>query len=161
MNGAWYIISTKPRAEKKLQAILHILHILHVLPTYVKVRKVQRRTVKADIPIFPGYLMARLSSEDRLNVLKTNLATAVIPLSNARVALHQLHQVMKAAKETEDFRLVVPTEAGDSVRIVNGPMKGLQGRVKTVEGKTILTVNVEAFGGAIEVQVSPEDCVPA
>ena len=161
MDSAWYIICTKPRTEKKLQSILQVLHVLNVLPTYVKIRKVQRRTVKTDIPIFPGYLMARLSAEDRLNVLKTNLATAVMPLPNARVALRQLHQIMKAAKETEDFRLVLPTEAGDAVRIVNGPMKGLQGRVKTVEGKTILTVNVEAFGGAIEVQVSPEDCVPA
>ena len=72
--------------------------------------------------------------------------------------LRQLHQVTKAAKETEEFRLVTPTTAGDVVRIVSGPMRGLEGRVKVVDGKTLLTVNVEAFGGAFEVQVSPEDC---
>lgn len=161
MSGTWYILCTKPRAEKKIQSILQAWHILNVLPTYVKVRKVQRRTVKTDIPIFPGYLMARLDAEQRLSVMKTNLTVAVLPLPNARVVLRQVHQLVKAAKATEDFRLVVPTEAGDAVRIVNGPMKGLEGRVKTVEGKTLLTVNVEAFGGAIEVQVSPEDCVAA
>ena len=161
MSEMWYILYTKPRAEKKLQAILQAWHVLHVMPTYVKIRKVQRRTVKTDIPIFPGYLMARLDAEKRLNVIKTNLTAAVLPLQNARAVLRQLHQLAKAAMQTEDFRLVVPTGAGDAVRIVNGPMKGLEGRVKTVDGKTFLTVNAEAFGGAIEMQVSPEDCVPA
>ena len=161
MSEAWYILCTKPRTEKKLQAILQAWHVLNVMPTYVKVRKVQRRTVKTEIPIFPGYMMARLDAEKRLNVIKTNLTTAVLPLQNARAVLRQLHQLVKASMQTEEFRLVMPTEAGDSVRIVNGPMKGLEGRVKTVEGKTLLTVDVEAFGGAIEVQVSPEDCVAA
>ena len=161
MSESWYIVCTKPRAEKKLQAILRAWHVLNVMPTYVKVRKVQRRTVKTDIPIFPGYLMARLDTEKRLNVIKTNLTTAVLPLKNARAVLRQLHQLVKASMQTEEFRLVMPTQAGDAVRIVNGPMMGLEGRVKTVEGKTLLTVDVEAFGGAIEVQVSPEDCVAA
>ena len=161
MSENWYIICTKPRVEKKLQAILRTLHVLNVMPTYVKVRKVQRRTVKTDIPIFPGYLMARHDAEKRLTVIKTNLTTAVLPLQNARAVLRQLHQLVKAAMQTEEFRLVVPTGAGDAVRIVNGPMKGIEGRVKTVEGKTFLTVNVEAFGGAVEVQVSPKDCIAA
>lgn len=161
MSGNWYILCTKPRAEKKVQSILRTWHVLNVMPTYVKVRKVQRRTVKTDIPIFPGYLMARLDAEKRLNIIKTNLTTAVLPLQNARAVLRQLHQLVKAAMQTEEFRLVVPTGTGDAVRIVNGPMKGIEGRVKTVEGKTLLTVNVEAFGGAVEVQVSPEDCIAA
>lgn len=157
----WYILHTKPRVEKKLQSILQALHVLNVMPTYLKVRKVQRRTVKTDIPLFPGYLLARLDAEKRLIVIKTNLTVAVEPLQNARAVLRQLHQLVKASMQTEEFRLVMPTGAGDAVRIVNGPMKGLEGRVKTVEGKTLLTVDVEAFGGAIEVQVSPEDCAAA
>ena len=137
--------------------------IWNVLPTYVKIRKVQRRTVKADLPIFPGYLVAKLDTDERLRVLKTNMTVAVLPLSapDARSVLHQLHQIVKATNATEEFRLVPPTAVGDSVRIVSGPMKGLAGRVKVVDGKTLLTVNVEAFGGAFEVQVSPSDCVPA
>ena len=163
MNGTWHIVRTKPRAEKKMQSLLQAWRIWNVLPTYVKVRKVQRRTEKADIPVFPGYLVAKLDAGERLRVLKTNMAVAVLPLaaSEARSVLRQLHQVAKAAKETEEFRLVAPTTAGDVVRIVSGPMRGLEGRVKVVDGKTLLTVNVDAFGGAFEVQVSPSDCVPA
>lgn len=144
--------------EKKLQALLQAWHIWNVLPTYVKVRKVQRRTVEAELPLFPRYMMARLDGEERLRVLKTNMTVGMLPLANARLVLRQLHQLVKATKAADAFNLVAPTWAGDAVRIVRGPMKGLEGHVKTQDGATVLTVNVEAFGGAIEVKVSPDDC---
>ena len=159
MDSSWYVLCTKPNAEKKLQSWLTAWHIWNVLPTYEKVRKVQRRTVRTDLPLFPRYMMARLDPDERVRVLRTNLALAALPLPNARAVLRQLHKIVKATQATDAFTLVAPTEVGDAVRIVHGPMKGLTGRVKTVDGATILTVNVEAFGGAIEVQVSPADCL--
>ena len=154
----WYILRTKPRAEKKLQSYLMAWRIWNILPSYIKVRKVQRRTVRTEIPLFPSYVLARLNEENRLRVLKTNTVLVAQPLPNASAVLRQLHQIMKAAKETEELRVVAPTEAGDKVRIVQGPMKGMEGRVTVVDGKSLLTLNLDAFGGAIEVHVSPSDC---
>ena len=68
---------------------------------------------------------------------------------------------MKAAKETEELRVVAPTETGAKVRVAQGPMKGLEGRVTVQNGKSLLTLNLEAFGGAIELQVSPSDLIAA
>ena len=161
MNGSWYVLCTKPRMEKKLQLMLKAWHIWNVLPTYVKVRKVQRRTVENELPIFPRYMMAKLDTQERIRVLKTNLTIGVLPIPNARAVMHQIHQIIKAVNASDEFSLVAPTETGDSVRIVRGPMKGLAGRVKTVEGKSLLTLNLDAFGGAIEVQVSLSDCIAA
>ncbi|MBQ6457219.1 MAG: hypothetical protein IJJ51_00270 [Kiritimatiellae bacterium] len=161
-NGAmWYVLRTKPRGEKKLQALLQAWRVWNVLPTYVKVRRASRHIIKTDMPLFPCYLLARLDAAERLRVLKTNMTVAILPLPDARRVLRDVHQAVRATKATEDFRLVAPTRAGDAVRIVQGPMKGLSGRVKVVEGKTLLTVNIEAFGSAIEVQVAPEDCIAA
>lgn len=161
MNGNWYTLCTKPRTEKKLRSLLQSWHVWNVLPTYVKVSRFQRRMEKNEIPLFPGYMMAKLDADERIRVLKTNMTFAILPLPNARAVLRQLHQVIRAANATADFSMVAPTAAGAAVRVVSGPMKGLVGKVKTVDGKTLLTMNVEAFGGAVEVQVSPEDCVPA
>ena len=161
MPQTWYAIHVKPRTEKKLQSLLLAWRVWNVLPSYVKVRKVQRRTVKTEIPMFPGYVLARLGEGDRLRVLRTNLAVAMSPIDRPLPVLRRLHGLVKAAQDADSFRLVPPTESGDFVHIVKGPMKGLEGRVKVVDGKALLTVNVEAFGGAVEVQVSPSDCVPA
>ena len=160
-DSIWYILRTKPRAEKKLQSYLMAWHVWNVLPSYIKVRKVQRRTVKTEMPLFPGYVLARLNDEERLRVIKTNTVVVMQPLTNARAVLRQLHQVIKAAKETEELRIVAPTETGDKVKIVQGPMKGMEGRVTVVDGKSLLTLNLDAFGGAIEVQVSTADCIAA
>lgn len=157
-DSVWYVLRTKTRVEKKLQAYLKAWRIWNVLPSYVKVRKVQRRTVRTEFPLFPGYILARLNEDARIRVLKTNLTLFMQPLADARTVLHQLHQIMKAAKETDELRIVAPTETGDKVRIVQGPMKGMEGRVTVVNGKSLLTLNLDAFGGAIEVQVSPSDC---
>lgn len=160
-DSIWYVLRTKPRAEKKLQSYLMAWHVWNILPSYTKVRKVQRRTVKTEIPLFPGYILARLTDEERLRAIKTNTILFAQPLPNIRTVLRQLHQVMKAAKETEELRIVAPTETGDKVKIVQGPMKGMEGRVTVVDGKSLLTLNLEAFGGAIEVQVSTDDCIAA
>lgn len=160
-DSIWYVLRTKPRAEKKLQSYLMAWHVWNILPSYIKVRKVQRRTVKTEIPLFPGYILARLTDEERLRAIKTNTILFAQPLPNIRTVLRQLHQVMKAAKETEELRIVAPTETGDKVKIVQGPMKGMEGRVTVVDGKSLLTLNLEAFGGAIEVQVSTDDCIAA
>lgn len=157
----WYILRTKPRAEKKLQSYLSAWHCLSVLPSFTRVRKVQRRTVKTEIPLFPSYLLARLSDDERLRALCTNTILFAQPLANPRAVLHQLHQIMKAAKETEELRVVAPTETGAKVRVAQGPMKGLEGRVTVQNGKSLLTLNLEAFGGAIELQVSPSDLIAA
>lgn len=160
-DSIWYVLRTKPRAEKKLQSYLMAWHVWNILPSYIKVRKVQRRTVKTEIPLFPGYILARLTDEERLRAIKTNTILFAQPLPNIRTVLRQLHQVMKAAKETEELRIVAPTATGDKVKIVQGPMKGIEGRVTVVDGKSLLTLNLEAFGGAIEVQVSTDDCIAA
>ena len=160
-DSIWYILRTKPRTEKKLQSYLMAWHVWNILPSYIKVRKVQRRTVKTEIPLFPSYILARLDEEKRLRVLRTNTVLLAQPLPNARAVLRQLHQIMKAVKETEELRIVAPTETGDKVKIVQGPMKGMEGRVTVVDGKSLLTLNLDAFGGAIEVLVSPSDCIAA
>ena len=159
MIANWYTLCTKPRMEKKLRTMLQSWHIWNVLPTYVKTSKFQRRTVKNELPLFPGYIMARLDAAERLRVLKTNMTFAILPLPNARSVLRQLHQVVKAANATQNFNLVAPTVSGATVRVVSGPMKGLVGKIKTVDGKTLLTLNAEAFGCAVEVPISPEDCL--
>lgn len=82
-------------------------------------------------------------------------------MPGARAVIHQLHQIMKAANATDEVRFVPPAETGDKVKIVKGPMKGLEGRVTVVGGKSLLTLNLDAFGGAIELQISPTDCIAA
>ncbi|MBQ3749234.1 MAG: hypothetical protein II863_17640, partial [Kiritimatiellae bacterium] len=51
------MLFVKPRMEKKLHAIMQRLHIWHCIPMYTRTRKVQRRVVRTELPLFPRYVL--------------------------------------------------------------------------------------------------------
>ena len=130
----------------------------HYLPLFVKVRRIQRRKVRTELPLFPGYVFARLGPESRLAMLKTNLIVRVIPVTRERELIHQLRQIAHAGRASDGIRKVPPYKVGDLVRVVHGPFYGVEGYVKRDEGGTSIVLNVEILGQAVAVAISPSDC---
>ncbi len=158
MPRVWYLIHVKPRTEKKMQAWLSALKIWNYLPVSVNVRKVQRRTVRTEIPIFPSYILARMNDDERVQAMKSNLVVVLIPVERPRQVIHQLRQVVRAARNSQELKSVpISAETRTLVRIKNGPLAGLEGYVKRVGDKCMVVANMDVLGTAIEVEVSPED----
>jgi len=154
----WYVLHVKPRTEKKVAAYLSQYRFFCHLPIYVKVTKVQRRKVRRELPLFPGYVFTRLSPDERIKMLQTNLIVKTIVVDRPRETVHQLRQVSKAGRNaTELRRLAQVFKAGDYVRIVSGPMRGTEGYVMRDGGRTTLCLNVEVLGAAAGIYISPED----
>jgi transcription antitermination factor NusG len=157
MKREWYVLHVKPRTEKKVMRFLEGYGYFRHLPLYVKVTKVQRRKVRRELPIFPGYVFTRLLPEERINMLRTNLLVRTIPVPRPREMIHQLRQIRRASMVSSAMRLVNPFKAGDFVRIKYGPMHGIEGYVKREGSKATICLNVEILGAAVEVAVSPGD----
>ena len=153
----WYVLHVKPRTEKKVMQYLALGRGFRHLPVYVKVTKVQRRKVRRELPIFPGYVFAHLSPNERLAVLKSNLIVHPIPVPNPREMIHQLRQIAHAGRGSTEMRPTNPFKEGDYVRVKYGPMHGTEGYVKREGAKATVVLNVAALGTAVEVSVSPED----
>lgn len=120
----------------------------------------QRRTKRIEEPVFPGYLLVRLKEGERADVLKTNLVVSLIYLDHPRQVIHQLRDIMKAVKSEREMRIALPSEVsvGDTVRIVEGPLKGIVGRVVKNDKKSVLVIDVEVFGSAVAVELLSQDC---
>ena len=153
----WYVLHVKPRTEKKVMGYLTLSHGFRHLPLYVKITKVQRRKVRRELPLFPGYVFAHLSPEERLSVLKSNLLVRTIIVPNPREMIHQLRQIAHAGRGAAEMRPTNPFKAGDYVRVKYGPMRGTEGYVKREGAKATICLNVEILGSAVEVSISPED----
>ncbi|MBR0197838.1 MAG: hypothetical protein IJQ34_06870 [Kiritimatiellae bacterium] len=153
----WYLLHTKPRAEKKIAEWLKFYHYFYHLPTYIKRVKVQRRKVKRIMPLFPGYEFARLLPEERLNILKTNLLVRTIFIAQPRVVIHQLRQIKNATKHRPIVKVSHSFKAGDKVKILYGPMRGVEGVVKREGPQATLCLNVDILGTCVEVAISPEE----
>lgn len=158
-SDLWYALHVKPRTEKKVFEWLEHYRCWRHLPLYMKVRKVQRRKVRRYLPLFPGYVFARLSWDNRRNMLGTNLIVRTIPLLDARLTIHQLRQVSRVSKKAgpEMKKLARTFKAGDYVRVKFGPFMGTEGYVKRDGDRTMLVLNVEMLGAAVEVSVSPDN----
>ncbi len=156
----WCALYVKPRTEKKFAAYLAIFHIWHILILRDNVRKIQRRIRHFQIPVFPGYVFAKLGPDERLTALKSNMVVRNIPVPNPRQMIHQLRQVVHADRKGRDLKETPIFKEGQFVKIKYGPLHGMEGYVKRDNGRQMLVLNVEVLGQAVEIQINPEDCVP-
>ena len=153
----WYVLHVKPRTEKKVDDFLSCLRVFHYLPLVRKVSKVQRRRVVRHLPVFPGYVFARLFPEERFRVLETKQDVRTIEVDNPRRMIHQLRQVEHASRLSTDVRVVETFEPGERVKVVSGPLRGLEGQVQRKGGAATLILTVDILGRALEAAVSPTD----
>ena len=158
MRGTCYVLHVKPRTEKKVMAYLARYKLIRYLPLLVKVTKVQRRKVKRVLPLFPGYVFARLSPDERITMLQTNLLVNTILVPRPREMIHQLRQIARAARGMPEFRPRPNMfKEGDCVRVKYGPLRGTEGYVKREGAHATLCLNVEILNSSAEVSISPSD----
>lgn len=153
----WYVLHVKPRTEKKVVDFLRGYGYFRHLPTYTKVTKVQRRKVRRELPLFPGYVFTKLFPDERIKMLQTNLIVRTISVPDPREMIHQLRQIAHAGRGDTEMRPVHPFKTGDYVRIKYGPLRGTEGYVKREGAHATLCLNVEILGAAVEISISPED----
>ena len=153
----WYVLHVKPRTEKVVNDHLATLRVFHYLPFVRKVTKVQRRKVVRHLPVFPGYVFTRLYPEERMTILRTQHIVRTIEVTDPRRMIHQLRQVEHACRLPTDLRLVQSFAEGEYVKVVSGPLRGLEGQVRRVGNATSIVLTVDILGRAIEATVAPGD----
>ena len=153
----WYVLHVKPRTEKKVVDFLRTYGYFRHLPVYIKVTKVQRRKVRRELPLFPGYVFTKLYPDERIKMLKTNLIVHTIGVSRPRLMIHQLRQISHAGRSSLNMKPVNPFKEGDYVKVVYGPLRGTEGYIKREGAHSTICLNVEILGQAVEMEISPED----
>ena len=153
----WYVLHVKPRTEKKVNDYLSLLRVFHYLPLVRKETKTQRRRIVRYLPVFPGYVFTRLFPDERIRVLGTKQIVRTIEVSDPRRMIHQLRQVEHASRLPADLRVLERFKPGEFVKVVSGPLRGLEGQVVRRGAETSLVLTVDILGRALEAAVSPSD----
>ena len=154
--SVWYVLHVKPRTERKVMDRLARCGAWRHLPTFVKVRRVQRRKIRVELPLFPGYVFARLDPDRRREVLRSNLIVRFIPIPHPRATIRQLRQIRRAGR-LAPLTPQATFAQGDAVRVTSGPFYGMTGYVDEAGRKLILSIDI--LGRAVAVSINPEDCV--
>ena len=156
-EAAWYAVYTKSRHEQVVDSQLAAKGHEVFLP---RIRTWSRRTdrrLRIEVPMFPGYLFVQttLQPAQHLSILRT---VGVVKLVNFKG-----RPVMVDPAEIESLKILIasgetihPDEnlaIGDQVRIVEGPFKGVVGRLARRRSSTRLIVAVEAINRAVHVEI--------
>jgi transcription antitermination factor NusG len=158
----WYAIYTRSRHEKAIVARLDSRATETFLPLH-RSRHTWKNGVhvEVDAPLFPCYLFARISIQDRLRLLQTPgvlgfAATSAQPTAIPNVEIELLRTATEKFKAEPHPYLTL----GDRVRIVVGPLAGMEGVLTRRKQAYRVVLSIEAIMRSIAVEVSEFEIEP-
>src|SRR5262249_47605152 len=128
-DTSWWVLHTRPRAEKSLARKLRTSRTEFFLPLYRKQWRSQGRLLSSHPPPFPGYVFLRGDGEARLKALQTSLVANVLPVPDGDplgTDLARVYRVMLGEAPLVPEDRLPP---GALVELVAGPLEGLVGKV--------------------------------
>ena len=161
-GAAWYAVQTRPRHENRVAEELRARAIEEFLPLHrCRNRWKNGVTADVDLPLFPCYLFVKLLQSERLQLLQlpgvigfaVNSACPTALAESEIEALRTLSVVCRA--EPHAFLKV-----GDAVRIVAGPLAGMQGILVRRKHELRVVLSLDFILRSVAVEVSAMDIEP-
>ena len=157
-SGAWCAIYTRHQHEKAIAQILSAKGLEVFLPLYNATRRWKDRTMHLSLPLFPCYLFLRGMKERRLEVVTTPgivsiLSTDGEPATIPEFEIESVRKVIEWGNRVEPHPFL---RCGDRVRVIFGPLQGLEGILVRKKNlcRLVLSVEILERSAAVEVDVS-------
>jgi len=162
LEERWYAAYTCANHEKCVAAELRARNVEHFLPLYTSVRRWRDRRVQLELPLFPGYVFARLALRNRLHVLQVPSVVRLVGFNGLPTALPDEEMEILRSGLAERLRAEPHPflTVGRRVRITAGPFAGLQGVLRRKKGKLRVVVSLSLVQRSIAVDVDSSDVLP-
>lgn len=156
-NRNWYVVHTRPRAEKKVYSELTEMGINSFLPMQKKLRQWKDRKKWVNLPLISGYCFVYINKNEYTRVLQSGNVVNFITFEGkaAVVPSSQIEQLKLMLKQS-DFEVTVLNESfepGQKVEIVEGPLIGLRGELIECRGKNRFILRVEHINSVFSVEI--------
>ena len=159
LHDHWFAIWTRSRHEQVVRGQLDEKQVPVFLPTIVRWSRWKDRRKKIDVPLFPGYVFARFSPADRLNVLKCGGVVSVVSFNGepAPIPDEEIESIRTLVESTLPYDPCPTIKTGARVEVVHGPLKGVVGCLARKGSQSRLVLSVDLIGQAVSVQVDAAD----
>jgi transcription elongation factor/antiterminator RfaH len=163
-EALWYAVATRSRQEKVAASLLESLAIAHFLPLVNEERRWSDRKQMVSLPLFPGYLFVNIarSCETKLRVLKVPGVVNFVGNQHGPVAIpteqiDSIRTVLLNGIECSSYPLL---RAGNRVRIVRGPLAGIEGIFLRSGSDSKLVISIEMIQRSLAVSLRGCDIEP-
>ncbi|HEY6343175.1 MAG TPA: UpxY family transcription antiterminator [Bryobacteraceae bacterium] len=158
----WYALQVRQRTEKLTAQLLNLKGYEPFLPTYLLERRWSDRIKTFDQPLFPGYLFCRLDPLLRLPILTTPGVISIVgagrePIAIPETEVNAVWRIVESAASAEPWPYLT---SGDTVRIAEGPLQGVDGILVTLKNSSRVVVSINLLQRSIAVEVDRRAVLP-
>jgi transcription antitermination factor NusG len=157
-QGSWFALHVRSRHDKLVAANLRVRGMEPLLPLYRSRRRWSDRTRVMDLPLFPGYVFCRFNPEMLLPILMTPGVVRVVSASKrpcpvAEEEIAAIQRIVSSGSTVEPWPYL---QTGQKVRILDGPLFGIEGILLDVKNRRRLVVSVHLLQRSVAVEVDRE-----
>lgn len=158
----WFAVCVEVQREKAAAGALHNLGFEEYLPQYSIRRRWSDRVKSVQAPLFPGYLFCRFALEERTKALNAPWVRAIVkfgplptPVPDEQV--ESIRCMLSSGLPVQPWPYL---EAGQTVRIEQGPLRGLEGALLEIRGGWRVVVSVALLQRSVAVEVDRDQIFP-
>jgi len=152
-QARWWVLHTRPRAEKSLARRCLRRQLPFFLPLHQKQWRNGGRLFSSHVPLFPGYFFLYGDAEARLHALETKLVAHCLPVDD-QPRLHEdlsrIHRLITSGAPLTPEDHLAP---GVRVVITHGLFAGLEGVVLRRGKQLRIFVAVEFLQRGVSVEI--------
>ena len=156
----WHALYVRSRSEKKVLSQLEDMGFQAYLPQITVVKQWSDRRKKVEEPLFKSYVFVCSNDKEYIPILNVYGVVKFVTFERKAVVVpeNQILAIKKFVSDYErgeEFKMSnnEDLKVGQMVRIINGPMKGLEGRLEQIQNKRHLIVYIEVVGQYIPVHI--------
>ena len=156
----WHALYVKSRAEKKVLSQLQDMGIEAYLPMITRLKQWSDRRKKVDEPLFKSYVFVRSNEKEHLSIVSVYGVVKFVSFEHKAVIVPE-NQILAIKRFIQDYEMddegrILDKDdlrEGQMVRIISGPMKGLCGRLESIQDKRRLIVYIDVVGQYLPVNI--------
>lgn len=154
----WHAVYVKSRSEKKVAERLHEMGIDYYLPLVTTIKQWSDRKKRVEEPLFKSYVFVHSSPKQHIPILNVYGVLYFVTFERQPVIVpeNQIIAIKKYIDDYDDNKKTQETsdlQEGQMVRIISGPMIGLEGKLISAKDVKKLVVYIEAVGQYLPVSI--------
>lgn len=155
MEVQWNLVYTQPQFEKKIYKMLERSSITAYLPVQTVLREWSDRKKRISLPLFPNYVFVNVNLRERYKVLSVPGVTRFISFGGQLASIPECDiNYLKMLSETDwDIKKENFYETGDKVRVIKGPLTGLEGVLVERTRSQRFLVHFKSFAQSISIDI--------
>ena len=151
----WYVIYTYPNQEKKIYNELCKRGLNAFLPVTKVLRRWSDRNKLIEIPLFLNYMFVNIYLNEIWKVLMLNGVSKFVSFNGSQSIIkeEEIECIRKMMVAPGELRNEKSDIKGQRVKVMYGPLAGLEGKILDRKGLTRFYVALESINQIISVDI--------